>query len=108
MRDNRKLMILIFTLVILVGISGVVILNQRGSGSNYLSTDITKEELDPIGTMVITPEEQNSDYNEETELVVVEETEDPPATKTGLASTDPATVNLASGSIQLVELFAFW
>ena len=28
--------------------------------------------------------------------------------KTGLEATDPATVDLASGDIQLVEFFAFW
>ncbi len=32
----------------------------------------------------------------------------PPVLKTGLEATNPSTVNLASGKIQLVELFAFW
>ena len=31
-----------------------------------------------------------------------------PSTRTQLEATDPATVNLASGQLQLVELFAFW
>ena len=31
-----------------------------------------------------------------------------PTARTGLESTDPGTVNLASGQIQLIEAFAFW
>ncbi|MCG3206862.1 MAG: hypothetical protein FOGNACKC_00461 [Anaerolineae bacterium] len=31
-----------------------------------------------------------------------------PSTRTALAATDPATVALASGKVQLVEFFAFW
>lgn len=31
-----------------------------------------------------------------------------PSTRTELAATDPATVALASGQVQLVEFFAFW
>ena len=108
MQDNRKLIFLVLTLVILVAISGVVILNQRGSGSNELSTEPAKEEIVAIDTQVVTPEENIAENYEEATLVVAEETEEPPATKTGLESTDPKTVNLASGSIQLVELFAFW
>lgn len=32
----------------------------------------------------------------------------PPPLKTELVATDPSTVNLASGELQLVEFFAFW
>lgn len=31
-----------------------------------------------------------------------------PTARTGLESTDPGTVKLASGEIQLIEAFAFW
>jgi len=31
-----------------------------------------------------------------------------PTPRAGLESTDPATVHLASGDIQLIEFFAFW
>ena len=31
-----------------------------------------------------------------------------PTPRPGLEGTDPATVNLANGEIQLVEVFAFW
>ena len=31
-----------------------------------------------------------------------------PAPKTGLVATDPNSVNLISGQVQLVEAFAFW
>jgi len=31
-----------------------------------------------------------------------------PTARTGLEATDPGTVNLKSGSLQLVEAFAFW
>jgi hypothetical protein len=31
-----------------------------------------------------------------------------PTPRSELESTDPASVNLASGNIQLIELFAFW
>lgn len=32
----------------------------------------------------------------------------PPPIKTGLVATNPSTVNLASGDLQLIEFFAFW
>lgn len=32
----------------------------------------------------------------------------PPVLKAGLEATDPGTVSLASGDVQLIELFAYW
>lgn len=50
---------------------------------------------------------------EQTETVEQAEPADPetevvPTARVGLQGTDPGTVNLASGDIQLVEFFAFW
>jgi len=45
------------------------------------------------------------DLSEPTEEKTVEEK---PTARVGLQGTDPETVSLASGEIQLVEFFAFW
>jgi len=44
----------------------------------------------------------------ETDVESTAESIIPPTPRTGMVSTDPSTVNLASGDIQLIEIFAFW
>ena len=108
MQDNKKLIFLILVLVLLVGISGVVILTRKDSVAEEILTDSTVEEMAVIEALTeVTVVEDTSGQEEATQVAEVETT-NPPVTKTGLESTDPSTVTLASGSIQLVELFAFW
>ena len=63
----------------------------------------TSELVLPTDTVEITEEPTVEAQAENTPTVTI-----PPTPRTELASTDPSTVNLASGDIQLVELFAFW
>ncbi len=46
--------------------------------------------------------------NEPGPIEATEESTEKPTPRAGLVATDPSTVSLASGEIQLVEFFAFW
>jgi len=46
--------------------------------------------------------------NEPEPIEATEESTEKPTPRSGLVATDPSTVTLASGEIQLVEFFAFW
>lgn len=107
MRDNKKIVTVVGVLILLVGISAAFFLGRIGNGKDavFVSSDETANiELaaDVTAAAVISENEANP-----TEEVVFVEAAIP-TPKTGLASTDPSTVNLASGEPQLVELFAFW
>jgi len=49
-----------------------------------------------------------STETQEPENTVTQEDDAQPTARIGLQGTDPETVQLASGDIQLVEFFAFW
>lgn len=108
MQDNKKLIFMILVLVLLVGISGVVILTRKDSVAEVILTDSTVEEMAVIEVHTEVPVVKDTSGQGEATQVAEVETTNPPVAKTSLESTDPSTVNLASGSIQLVELFAFW
>jgi len=104
MRDRRILFVGIVVFLLAVG---VVIVFTGGRGT----------EAEPeVG---VVPQESESDESEmeiistNAEVVPataeIEETQVvAPAIKTELTATDPSTVNLVSGRVQLVEAFAFW
>jgi hypothetical protein len=54
------------------------------------------------------PTEAQEESFTPTEALIEKPTIAPSDQKTGLTSTDPSTVQLASGEIQFVELFAYW
>lgn len=74
-----------------------------------------QENIQPTDTEAVIPTETNEPSQELTATTEKEssqpeetESEEKPTARVGLQATDPETVKLASGEIQLVEFFAFW
>jgi len=90
------------------------------AGGLYLALsggDLVKEQEDGVlaeideASIAESPAETAIREEEPTPEIDVESTNEPiipPTPRTGMVSTDPSTVNLASGDIQLIEIFAFW
>jgi len=107
MRDNKKMVMVVVVLVLLVGISAVVLFSGKGNESNVVSVPSKENMVKETEAKVLTVTETSEDEPESTEEAVMEEAP-VPTPREGLESTDPSTVNLVSGEPQLVELFAFW
>ena len=106
MKEKNKLLSIIIIALLLVGIVVVFVITGRSEKSELITDPATQvEEVVSADTEV--PATEIQEAAESTVEAVVEE-QAPPAPKAGLESTDPATVNLASGQLQLVEVFAFW
>lgn len=107
MKNNKWLIVIIVGVVIVGG--GLYLLlpgNQAAPSENDMAgetgpTDVISES--PTETAQVT-EVQTAEENIES----VSTQAIPPTPRTELESTDPTSVNLASGKLQLVELFAFW
>jgi flagellar basal body-associated protein FliL len=110
-KDNRKIFILIGVMVFAIVLSAIFMVNIRGPEVKEQSIEETTE-ASSVGDF--TPEN-----TEVAEVSSVEATSESPkdnqdagaavpTARAGLESTNPATVKLASGDIQLIELFAFW
>jgi hypothetical protein len=98
-------------------LAGIVLM---GGMIYALTTTLAKDGPDP--TLLVSKEvEKATEINSpiDTEAVNQAATEGPiasntptatilPTSKAELESTDPSSVNLASGGVQLVEIFAFW
>ncbi len=104
MKEKR---ILITSLVIIVLIAGTLTLFLGGrndaGGSNIVSVPdvITVEE-----TSVVVQESTADVAIPAT--VTIQSEKVIPTPRAGLEATDPSSVNLLSGNVQLVEAFAFW
>ena len=106
MRKNNKILIVIIGTLLLAGIVLVFIVTGRSQGPEQIV-----KLSEPIGDILTaTTEVPGTEISEATEPTQSEVVEDQVVAtpKSGLESTDPSTVNLASGKIQLVEIFAFW
>lgn len=106
---NYRYLIGVVIGVVLIG-GGIVIMNRpselQESELKMVTENIsdpTSELVLPTDTIVIVEEPKEEVQAENTPTVAA-----PPTPRTELVSTDPSTVNLAYGDIQLVELFAFW
>ncbi len=106
MIKNSKTMIVALVATLLVGITVVVVGLGRNNALKEFATDPTV--ADEVSTEITVIPATEAD--QATEATQAEITEAPviPTARAGLESTDPATVNLNSGEIQLVEAFAFW
>lgn len=105
MRENNKILIVIIMAVLLVGITVVFVVFPRSKGSEKVVTHpVMAEEVIVSDTEM--PATKVQDTAEPTQSEVGKQIN--PTLRADLESTDPATVNLASGEIQLVEVFAFW
>jgi len=106
MKENNKLLIVLIAVVLLAGIVVVFIL----AGGNKESEQVVVQpalvdEVTAVDTEIPATEIQQSVDPTQSEVV---EDQILPTPRAGLESTDPATVSLVSGEIQLVEVFAFW
>ena len=106
MRNNNKTLIVIIVAILLVGITVVVVGLGRNDGPEQVVTN--PAEVDEVS--VEYTEITATEVDQPAEAANAEVTEAPvlPTARAGLESTDPATVNLNTGEIQLVEAFAFW
>lgn len=106
MRENNKILLVSVIAVLLIGVAVVVFVTRGNNDSRSVVTQpAVVEEV-----AVADPELESTEVQqtiEPTQSEVVEE-QIVPTPRTGLESTDPATVNLATGEIQLIEAFAFW
>ena len=106
MRENSKILIVIIVAVLLVGIAGAFVVFPRSKGSEQVVTNpAAVEEAVVTDSEILAIEVQEAADPTQSEVV---EDQIIPTLRVGLESTKPATVNLASGEIQLVEVFAFW
>jgi len=99
-------MTFVIALALLVGIAVVFILARGTKNSERVSNQpAVIEEIALVDTEIPATDVQQEADPAQAE---VEDIHVVPTPRTGLESTDPATVNLASGEIQFVEVFAFW
>ena len=106
MRENNKILIVLIVAVLLVGIAVVFITTAGNRDSQRAVTQPSVvEEVVVVEPELTTTEVQQAIDPTQSEGVDVQIV---PTPRTGLESTDPATVSLASGEIQLIEAFAFW
>ncbi len=113
-QNRQRWMIAIIAVLILAAAAGCGFL----PGANQTGGEETPAEK-PSGVLPTetaaapTATENGEPAGEVTEAEPIEEASPPPleakpTARVGLQGTDPGTVTLASGDIQLVEFFAFW
>jgi len=106
MKEKNKIIGVFIVALLIIGIAVVFVVTGRNETTEQVTDQSAQvEEIALTDTEI--PATEIKEVAEPTEKAVVEELA-PPAPKVGLESTDPATVNLASGQLQLVEVFAFW
>ena len=105
MRKNNKILIVLITIVLLVGIVVVFIVGENKDSGQAINQPEAVEKIAAADTEMQAADDQQVADPTQTK---VEENQILPTPRTSLESTDPATVSLASGEIQLIEIFAFW
>ena len=113
--ENRKILIWVVVGVILVGGIAYIAWPEKSQGiveapmDDTQEPDMTEQVIveasptsgEPASDGVTESESSNSEGTAATDAPA-------PTPRQELVNTDPNTVNLASGDLQLVELFAFW
>lgn len=105
MKNNKILIWLVGVALLLVAVIVFVFSGRTEQPDQIAVQPDSGEAVAVVDTEVPTTNTQEAAEPTQEEMedeVVV------PEPRTGLESTDPANVNLASGDIQLVEVFAFW
>ena len=110
MKDNRITIAILLAVLVVVVIMAFVVFGDKETVSEQNGVPaIAEVQLEdttvPVETGIIETEEVTQDS--ETAVPAVENIV-LPTVRTGLESTNPASVNLASGDLQLIEFFAFW
>ncbi|MEE8356072.1 MAG: hypothetical protein V3R33_02080 [Anaerolineales bacterium] len=111
MKDNRKILLLIVGGLLIFVIAAIFVVSNRKQVVEVITPDpITEassiENSDTGGSDASdgSASEAAPEPAEDTQEIAAAVT----TVRAGLESTDPASVNLISGNIQLVEVFAFW
>jgi len=105
MRENKRILIVIILAVLLIVAALTFVIMGRSEIQAQINSPEIVEEIAAVDTVIPTVENMQE---AETPQAENEETQVEPTPRAGLEATDPATVNLASGDIQLIEVFAFW
>ena len=107
MKKNR-LLILVIVGVAFLGVAEYLF--WPGGKVDVSETDVVSETFEGEGAYELSTETA-SVFESQTDVLPPQNTApqlDLPTPRIELMSTDPGSVTLASGGIQLVELFAFW
>ena len=107
MRYEKKLKKTMIAGILLVSLSGVLAacspaVPNQNEAAQPIFTEVPAASMETPESEVAQAEEAEPTAVPESPASAV------PTARAGLESTDPATVNLASGQLQLVEVFAFW
>ena len=107
MKQNRLIILVLVGIVVVVGVVIIINQSQLQDGSEPVLVDdggleAVDTQIPPTNTVEI------ADNSSETAAENPPTATIPPTPRAELVGTDPSTVNLASGDVQLVELFAFW
>lgn len=105
MREKNKILIILVTVILLAGSAVVFIVGGNEDSEQAIVQPEVVEEVAAVDTEMPAADDQHAADPSKAEVV---EEQILPTPRTGLESTDPATVSLASGEIQLIEVFAFW
>jgi hypothetical protein len=108
MMKKNKLGIGVVVGIVLIGVVGYLVWPKADLPAVDLEGDVVIS--DPT-IVVEVPTDTASVIEEPTKAAATEESPTEvvvPTPRSEMAGTDPSTVNLASGKLQLVEIFAFW
>ena len=110
MKDNRITIVITLAAMVIVGVTACGVSGNKKTPSVDYTISVVAEE---VSKDTLVQEEANIVENEE--MSQSSEAADPaadkivlPTVRAGLESTNPASVTLASGELQLIEFFAFW
>ena len=111
MKENRKIFILIVGGILIFVIAAIFVVGNRRQASEVIppepgteASSIESSDTGDSGASDGSASEATPEPAEDTQEIAAAV----PTVRAGLESTDPASVNLISGNIQLVEVFAFW
>ncbi len=111
MKDNRKILILVVGGLLIFVIAAIFVVGNRKQVVEVITPDpiteassIESSDTGDSGASDGSASEAAPEPAEATQEIAAAV----PTVRAGLESTDPASVNLISGNIQLVEVFAFW
>lgn len=105
---NNKILIGVVVGVILIGVVGYLLWPKGDVPATDLMDDSDVSQATSVANV---PTDTVSVVEEPTEEAITEETPTEvvvPTPRSEMVGTDPGSVNLASGDVQLVEIFAFW
>jgi hypothetical protein len=108
MSKNRTIIIAIIALLILGGGGLLLVSGNRSDSSGEIVSAPIQETVIETEAVVEEVIQETATETVNTPEVSIEEESQAPTPRVGLVATDPSTVELASGKLQLVEAFAFW